>query len=104
MNQAQKVTIFCYGGCGRSVTLRKNKVFQADFYLCASRQDGSRCKAKLPPLMPGKVRQIDMQAAASFWGYTDVWPDAEQAAAVLRAQTILQVGLAQHAIRNAMRR
>jgi hypothetical protein len=102
--QAVKVTIFCYGGCGRSVTLRKSKVHQADFYVCETRLDGHRCRTKLPLLMPGKLRQIVMCAAASFWGYTDVWADPEQMASVLRAQAILGAGLAQQAIRNAMRR
>lgn len=106
MKQAEKekVTIFCFGGCGRSVTLRKSKVHQADFYVCETRLDGDRCRTKLPLLMPGKLREIDMYAAASFWGYTDVWADAEHAAGVLRAQAILQAGLAQQAIRKAMRR
>jgi hypothetical protein len=103
-NQAEKATIFCYGGCGRSVTLRKSKVHHADFYLCETRQDGDRCRAKLPPLMPGKVRATDMHAAASFWGYTDEWMDAEHAAGVMRAQAILEAGLAQWAIEKAMRR
>jgi hypothetical protein len=103
-NQAEKITIFCYGGCGRSVTLRKSKVHPADFYLCETRLDGDRCRGKLPPLMPGKVRGTDMHAAASFWGYTDVWMDAEHAAGVMRAHAILQAGLAQWAIEKAMRR
>jgi hypothetical protein len=103
MKQTVKVTIFCYGGCGRSVTLRKSKVHQADFYVCETRLDGDRCRKKLPLLMPGKLRRIDMHAAASFWGYTDEWADAEQAESVLRAQAILQAGLAQEALRKAMR-
>lgn len=101
MSQAEKVTIYCDGGCGRSVTLRKSKAHKADYYLCHSKQDGTRCKAKLPPLAPGKVRVVDMYAAASLWGYRDVWPDAEQAASVMRAREILAAGLTQMAIEKA---
>ena len=93
----------CHGGCGRSVILRKNKVHPADYYLCHSRQDGSQCAATLPPLQPGKVRVVDMNAAASFWGYRDVWPDAQQAAAVMRAREILAAGLTRAAIERARR-
>ena len=104
MSKAEKVTIYCYGGCGRSVTLRKSKVHKADYYLCHSRQDGVQCEARLPPLQPGKVRMVDMNAAASFWGYSDKWPDAETAASVMRAQEILAAGIARMAIEKARRR
>lgn len=83
-----KITITCYGGCGRTVTLRENKVNQADYYLCASKACGDECKSKLPPLLPGKVRCITMNAAAHFWGYTDIW-DAEASASVIKAREIL---------------
>lgn len=84
MTHSEKVTIDCYGGCGRSVTLRKRKVYKVDYYLCHSRQDGAQCEAKLPSLLLGKVRIVDMNAAASFWGYRDVEPDDETAASVVR--------------------
>lgn len=103
MSQAEKVTIYCHGGCGRFVTLRKSKVHQADYYLCHSRLDAIECEAKLAPLQPGKVRVEDMYAAASFWGYRDVWPDAAQAASVMRAREILAAGVAQMAIEQARR-
>jgi hypothetical protein len=44
-----------------------------------------------------------MYAAASFWGYRDVWPDAAQAASVMRAREILAAGVAQMAIEQARR-
>lgn len=103
MSQAEKVAIHCHGGCGRSVTLHKNKVHQADYNLCHSRQDGSQCEANLPSLQPGKIRAVDMHAAVSFWGYRDVWPDAQQAAAVMRAREILAAGVAQMAIEKVRR-
>lgn len=70
MSQAEKVTIHCYGGCGRSVTLRKSKVQKADYYLCDTRQDGAQCKANLPPLQPGKARVVNICAASSRPRYT----------------------------------
>ena len=87
----------------RFVTLRKSKVHQADYYLCHSRLDGIECEAKLAPLQPGKVRVEDMYAAALFWGYRDVWPDAPQAASVMRAREILAAAAAQMAIEQARR-
>jgi len=55
MKEQEKVTIFCAGGCGRSVTLRKSRVNPADFYLCNSREDGQRCRDSLPPAPEGMV-------------------------------------------------
>lgn len=103
MSQSEKVTIQCYGGCGRSVTLRKSKVHKADYYLCHSKQDGARCEKEMPSLQAGKVRVIDMYAAGSFWGYRDEWLDAETAASILRAREILAAGVAQLAIEKAER-
>ena len=103
MSQSEKVTIHCHGGCGRSVTLRKSKVLKADYYLCNSRQDGVQCQKGLPALQAGKVRVVDMNAAASFWGYRDEWPDAQTAASVIRAREILAAGVMQRAIEKAKR-
>lgn len=100
-NQAERVSIPCYGGCGRSMVLRRSKVQQADYYLCDSRQDRLRCEASLPPLMPGKVRRVERNAAGSFSGYRDEVPDAEMAASVMRARESLAVGLTQMAIEKA---
>jgi hypothetical protein len=103
MRQAEKMTIHCFGGCGRFVTLRKSKVDKADYYLCHSKQDGTQCETRLPLLLPGKVRRVIMNAAASFWGYRDEWPDAETAASVMRAKETLAAGIAQLAIKKAKR-
>lgn len=103
MNKSEKVIIYCYGGCGRSVALRKSKVRKADYYLCHSKQNGARCEEKLPALQAGKVRVVDMCAAGSFWGYRDEWMDAETAASVVRAREILAAGLAHMAIEKAKR-
>ncbi len=40
-------------------------------------EHGYLCEAKLPLLPRGMVRRVEINAAASFWGYTDEWPDAE---------------------------
>ncbi len=103
MGQAEKVTIYCAGGCGRSETLRPRKISQADYYLCETRADGERCRASLPPLSPGKMRCVEWNAAGSFAGYTDVPADDEHLAAVERAKAILAAGEAQLAIDRAMR-
>jgi len=103
MSDDKKITIFCYGGCGRSVTLRKSKVRKADYYLCHSRKSGIDCSKKLPPLSLGKVRHVDINAAASFWGYTDEWPDSETIASVMRADEILAAGLAKLALEKVKR-
>ncbi len=54
MKEEERVTIYCAGGCGRSVTLRRSRVNPADFYLCNSRADGQRCRDSLPPVPEGK--------------------------------------------------
>lgn len=94
MSRSENVPIPWYGGCGRSVTVRKSNMRKADYYLCHSRQDGARCEQKLPPRQPGKVRVIDMYAAGSFWGYRHEWPDAEALAAVIRGREIFVSRLA----------
>jgi hypothetical protein len=103
MSQTEKMTIQCYGGCGRSVALRKSKVHEADYYLCHSKQDGAQCQMTLPALQAGKVRVIDLNAAGSFWGYRDEWADPETAASVMRAREILAAGITQMAIEKAKR-
>jgi hypothetical protein len=84
--------------------MRKSKMRKADFYLCHSRASGRECESKLPPLLPGKIRVIDICAAGSFWGYSDVWPNAEEAASVMRAREILAAGITQMAIKKAQKR
>jgi hypothetical protein len=86
---ANKVTIFCAGGCGRSITLRSNKVRKADYYVCATRKDGAVCLSKIPKRPADMIRVMDMHAAGSFRGCTDKLPDEEEAAAVNRARDIL---------------
>jgi hypothetical protein len=83
------------------VSLHKSKVRSAQYYLCGSKEHGHFCEAKLPALRPGMVRSIEINAAASFWGYTDEWPDAETTDSLQRARGILAVGVAHLAIEKA---
>lgn len=50
MSQAEKVTIYCHGGCERCVTLRKCKVHQADYSLCNSRENGCHFQKTIAPV------------------------------------------------------
>ena len=101
MGNAEKITLACSGGCGRTVTLRKSKVHKADYYLCQSKSSAQQCEANLPPLMPGKIRRMELNAAGSFGGYTDEFADAKTAASMLRAREILAAGVARLAIEKA---
>ncbi len=89
-----RVAIFCDGGCGRKVVLRKSKVSPAQYYLCNSRESGRACEDKLPPRHEGMMRYVTMNAAAHFWGYTDRIADQEDKEAVMRAKAFLALGLA----------
>jgi hypothetical protein len=89
-----KVTICCDGGCGRSVTLRKSRVRQHQFYLCNSKKSGDACMAALPMCFPGHLCCMDFNAAAHFMGATYTLPSEEEAASVNRARAILTAGRA----------
>jgi hypothetical protein len=99
-----RTIIECFGECGCSVSLRKSKIRSAQYYLCGSKEHGHLCEAKLPPLPPGMVRSVEINAAAYFWGYTDGWPDAETTASLLRAREVLAGGVAHLAIEKARKR
>lgn len=71
-------------------------VFLARLGIC-SRSGG-------PPLPPGMVRSVEINAAAHFCGYTDEWPDAEMTESLERAREVLAAGIAQLAIEKARRR
>jgi hypothetical protein len=103
MSWAEKVTIECFGGCGRSVSLRKSKVRRAQYYLCHSKEHGHLCHAKLPSLPPGMIRCVEIDAAASFWGYTDERPDVETAASLQRAKGILAIGMVRRVVERAQK-
>lgn len=100
-HKMDKVTVLCSGGCGRTVTLRASKVQKADYYLCQSRESGRQCEQKLPPLQPGKVRRVEMNAAANFWGYTDELASEDDMASIIRAREILAAGVVQMALKTA---
>ena len=97
------VRIFCAGGCGRHVELRSKKVISHDFYICNSKESGAQCKANLPSRLPGQIMILEFNSAASLLGISYRWPNPEQVAAAGRAQNILAAGLAQIAIKKAMK-
>ncbi|KEY61002.1 hypothetical protein [Serratia sp. DD3] len=96
-----KVTLSCSGGCGRTVTLRRSKVQKADYYLCQSRGSGHLCEQKLPPLPPGKMRRVEMNAAATFWGYAEALASVKDRASITCAREILAAGVVQLALNKA---
>lgn len=89
-----RVTIYCDGGRGRSVTLRKSRVRPHQFYVCNSRKSGDACMAALPTRLPGHLCGMDLNAAAHFMGVTYTLPSEEDAASVNRARAILAAGRA----------
>jgi hypothetical protein len=50
------------------------------------------------------IRSVEINAAAHFWGYTDIWPDAEMTESVQRAREVLAAGIAKLAIEKARNR
>ena len=93
--------VTCDGGCGREVQLRAKKIQPATFYVCNSREDGSKCFEATPKPRPGFCRYIIYGAAAHFTGLRHEPMSATEAAAALRAQEILASGLARLTIEKA---
>ncbi len=102
-DKAGWVRIECAGGCGRHVEIRRKSVASATFYVCNSRASGCKCKASLPPALPGQICSMEFNAAAHFMGITYKWPTPSQAASMARAQGILAAGLTQLAMEKAGR-
>jgi hypothetical protein len=73
----QKVTVYCHGGCGRSIELPETSVRDGDYFGCHLNKYGFECKAKLLPLVPGKVRITTEFTGRNFFRIRDEWPDAE---------------------------
>lgn len=86
---SNKVTVFCAGGCGRSVTLRKARIIPAGFYVCNSRDDGDSCKASVMARRTADmIAVIELNAAAHFTGITFKVPDEEERASLARAHRL----------------
>lgn len=96
----EKVTVYCWGGCGRSVQLRKASIRDGDIVCC---RDGFGDTRYLP-LYPGKVRTFSehKQEDVIFWKIRDVWPDASTIQSIWEAQEIWAYTLAELAIEEAM--
>lgn len=97
------VRVTCDGGCGAHVELRAKKLLPVNFYVCNSREHGTRCSRALPSRIPGQISEQVFNAAAHFTGINHRWPTPEEAAAVSRAQGVLAGGLAQLAIQTAQK-
>ncbi|HZD92407.1 MAG TPA: hypothetical protein VE224_20120 [Pseudolabrys sp.] len=94
-DKTNKVTIYCDGGCGAEVTMRrKSRIHHADFYVCNSRANGDRCKqivlAKKPADM---IAVLEFNAAAHFMGITFKIPDEEERASLARANRLKRYGM-----------
>ena len=85
--------VHCDGGCDRSVTLRKCKVHEADYYICGCKANGMRCECEnvLPEIPDGMVCRWIMNAAASFSGYKYELADEETLASIERAKKTLRL-------------
>lgn len=70
----KKVTIFCSGGCGRSITLRKSKIEKCDYYICNSKIDRQNCEEFIPKPEKGMFRIQTLNAAGSFIGISNTLP------------------------------
>jgi hypothetical protein len=89
-----KVIVFCSGGCGRSVTLRKSRIIPADFYVCNSRADGNKCTALVMAQRPADMLAgVEFNAAAHFTGITFKVPDEEERASLARAHRLKRYAL-----------
>jgi hypothetical protein len=86
---SNRKTIFCAGGCGRSVSVRRAAL--ADYYVCDTRENRDQCLAALPPRHSGTIRVLQHNAAAGFMGVTDKMPDAEDHAAIARAKRLERI-------------
>lgn len=96
----EKVTVYCWGGCGRSVRLRKASLRDGDVVCC---RDGFGDTRHLP-LYPGKVRTFSEHEyeRVTFRKIRDIWPDAEMIREIWEAQEIWADTLAELAIEEAM--
>lgn len=95
----EKVTVFCYGGCGRSVQLRKASIRDSDVVCCLDCFYG-----RSPRLYPGKVRTFSEHKhdGETFRKIRDIWPDAEMIKEIQEAQEIWARTLAEVAIEEAL--
>jgi len=96
----EKITIYCDGGCGRSVTLRKNKIQKCDYYICDSKESRDICKSKLPKRKNGIIEIHTFNAVAHFQGISYKYPDEKEKVNITRAKEILEIGLLKIPINN----
>lgn len=74
-NDKAETVVFCHGGCGRWITLKKSSVLPGDYYGCEKNKFGFECPNKFLPLIPGKVRIETQFRDKGFFRIRDVWPN-----------------------------
>lgn len=70
-----ETVVFCHGGCGRWITLKKSSILSGDYYGCEKNKFGFECPAKFLPLTPGKVRITTEFTKTGFYRIRDIWPN-----------------------------
>ena len=73
-NSDQKITVYCDGGCGRSIQLQNSSVKEGDYFGCHLNQFGFECEAEFLPLVPGKVTITTEFRGGAFFRIRDMWP------------------------------
>lgn len=74
-NNKAEIVVFCHGGCGRWISLKKSSVLPGDYYGCEKNKFGFECSNKFLPLIPGKVRIETRFRGNGFYRIRDVWPN-----------------------------
>lgn len=76
-DEGKVITVYCHGGCGRSITLPNTSVHDGDYFGCDRNISGLECKSKFLPLTPGMVRMVTEFKSRGFFRIRDSWPCAE---------------------------
>jgi len=88
-----KITIYCDGGCGQSITLKKSKVHKVDYYFCDTIKHRKNCEKVILSKCPkGYMATFSYNVAGSFSGYSFEKPSQDDLKRVHNAQMILKYG------------
>lgn len=102
-NGDQTVTVYCHGGCGRSINLPKASIQDGDYFGCHLNRYGFECEGKFLPLVPGKVRMTTEFKGRNFFRIRDEWPDAEMIVTTWGSYAIWASKVAEIVIDKAMK-
>ena len=99
---SEMVTIFCYGGCGRSIQLPKALIHDDDVVCCSDGFGDTRFFR----LLPGKVRTFweHKYQGVTFRIIQDIWPDAETIREIQEAQECWAYTVAEIAMEDAIKK